>query len=120
MFMGIRIDQSERKCVITCDGELTDNQLHDVRTALIKGLINSEEVALDLQNITNTDLACLQLLCSAHRSAGRLDKHFTFAGPRPDMLNRVAASAGYLRQVGCRLDKDRTCLWTEQYDRRAS
>ncbi len=118
--MSIRIDQSGRKCVITCDGDLTGHQLPDVRTALIKALIDSDEVALDLQNITNADLVCLQLLCSAHRSAGRLDKRFTFARPRLDMLNRVAASAGYLRQVGCRLDKDRTCLWTEQYDRRAS
>ena len=118
--MDIRIDQSGRKCVITCGGDLTAHQLHDVRTALIKALIDFDEVALDLQSITNTNLACLQLLCSAHRSAGRLDKQLTFTGPRPEILNTIAASAGYLRQVGCRLDKDRTCLWTEQYARRAS
>ena len=118
--MGIRIEQSGGKGVITCDGELTAHELHDVRIALIKALIDFEEVALDLENVKNTDLACLQLLCSAHRSAGRLDKHLTFTGPRPDIVNRVAESAGYLRRSGCRLDKDHTCLWTDLYGRRAS
>ena len=119
-FMGIRIDQSDRKCVITCDGEVTQQQVHELRTSFIKMLINVDEVAFELQHVTRAELPLIQLLCSAHRSATRLNKRFTFAGARPDILEKTAGSVGCLRQVGCSLDKDRTCLWTAQYDRRAS
>jgi anti-anti-sigma regulatory factor len=115
--MGIRIDQSDRKCVITCDGEVTQQQVHELRSSFIKMLISVDEVAIDLQGIVRADLPLIQLLCSAHRSAARLNKRFTFAGARPDVLEKTAGSAGYLRQAGCSLDQDRTCLWTAQYTR---
>jgi anti-anti-sigma regulatory factor len=119
--MGIRIDKTDRKCIITCDGDITvQQQLHELRMSFIKTLIDVDEVAIDIQNVTHADLPLIQLLCSAHRSATRLNKRFTFTGPRPDILNRFAASAGYLRHVGCGLDTSRTCLWTTQYDRRTS
>jgi len=117
--MGIRIDQSDRKCVITCDGDVTQQQVHELRTSFITMLLNVDEVALELQRVTHADLPLIQLLCSAHRSATRLNKRFAFAGARPDILEKIAGSAGYLRQAGCSLDKDSTCLWTAQYNRRA-
>jgi len=117
--MGIRIDQSGRKCAITCDGDVTQQQVHELRASCIKMLINVDEVTLDLQSVARVDLSLLQLLCSAHRSAARLNKRFTFAGTRPDILEKTAASAGYLRQIGCSLDKDSSCLWTAHYNRRA-
>jgi hypothetical protein len=82
-------------------------------------LINVDEVAFDLQNVVRADLPLLQLLCSAHRSASRLNKRFAFAGAWPDILEKTASSAGFLRQTGCSLDKDRTCLWTSPYNRSA-
>lgn len=116
--MGIRIDQSEGSCVITCDGEVSQQQVHELRTSFIKMLINVDEVAIDLQHVTKAGLPLIQLLCSAHRSAARLSKRFRFTGTRPDLLERTAGSAGYLRQAGCNLDKDSTCLWTDRYCRR--
>jgi len=117
--MGIRINQSDKKCVITCEGDVTRQQVHELRTSFITMLINVEEVALDLQSVTHADLPLLQLLCSAHRSATRLNKRLTLAGARPGSLEKTAGSAGYLRQAGCNLDKDSTCLWTAQYNRSA-
>ena len=115
--MGIRVDQSEKKCVIICEDEVTQQQVHELRASFIKMLINVDEVAFDLQSVGRADLPLLQLLCSAHRSAARLNKRFLFAGARPDLLEKTAESAGYLRHLGCSLDKDSTCLWTEQYKR---
>ena len=117
--MGIQIDQSDNKCVITCDGEVTRQQVHELRASFIKMLITVDEVAFDLRNATHADLPLLQLLCSAHRSATRLQKRFVFAGPLPVILEKAAEEAGYLRQTGCSLDKDSTCLWTAKYNRRA-
>ena len=116
--MSIRVDQTDKKCVIICDGDVTQQQMHELRTSIIKMLINVDEVAVDLQNVARAGLPLLQLLCSAHRSATRLNKRFTFAGAWPDILERTAGSAGFLHQTGCSLDKDRTCLWASQDNRR--
>jgi hypothetical protein len=118
--MGIRIDQSDRRCVITCEGDVTQQQVHELRTSFITMLINVDEVAFELQSASRgVDLPLMQLLCSAHRSATRLNKRFTFAGARPELLEATAGAAGYLRQAGCSLDKDSTCLWTARYNRSA-
>jgi hypothetical protein len=117
--MGIRIDRSDKKCVITCDGEVTQQQVHELRGAFIKMLIDVDEVAFDLQGTGHAGLPLLQLICSAHRSAARLNKRFFFAGTLPDLLEKSAGAAGYLRQSGCSLDQDKTCLWTAQYNRSA-
>jgi anti-anti-sigma regulatory factor len=119
IIMSIRIDQSEKKCVITCEGEITQQQVQELRASFIKMLINVDEVAFDLQGSGHVGLALLQLLCSAHRSAARLNKRFVFAGARPDLLEKTAGTAGYLRQSGCSLDQDKTCLWTAQPNRSA-
>jgi anti-anti-sigma regulatory factor len=115
--MNIRIDQSGKKCVIIFDGDVTQQQVHELRASFIKMLIDVDEVALNLQSVSRADLPLIQLLCSAHRSAARLNKRFTVAGARPDVLEKTAGSAGYLRQAGCCLDKNRTCLWTDQYNK---
>jgi hypothetical protein len=122
MLMGISIDRSEGKGLITCDGEVTLQQVHELRKAFIKILIDVDEAVFELQNgnaAGGADLPLIQLLCSAHRSATRLNKRFTFAGARPDFVEKTAESAGFLRQAGCSLDKDNTCLWSAQYSRRA-
>lgn len=116
--MGIRIDQSDRECVITCQGDVTQQQMHELRTSLIAMLLKFDEVAFALESVARVELPLIQLLCSAHRSATRLNKRFTFAGALPDILEKTAGSAGYLRQAGCSLDKDSTCLWTVQSERR--
>ncbi len=117
--MGIHVDQSGGKCVITFNGEATRQQAHELRTSFIKMLIDFDEVTVDLRGADRVDLPLLQLLCSAHRSAARLSKRLVFAGARPEFLEQTASSAGYLRQTGCRFDRDKTCLWTAQYKRSA-
>ena len=115
--MGIRIDESKGSCVITCDGDVAQQQMHELRMSFIKMLINVDvdEVTIDLQHGTKAELPLIQLLCSAHRSATRMNKRFTFKGTRPDILGTTAASAGYLRQAGCSFERDSICLWTDPY-----
>ena len=115
--MGIRIERSDRACVITCEGDVTQQQVHELRTSFITMLLKVDEVAFELRSVARVNLPLIQLLCSAHRSATRLNKRFTFAGVRSELLEKTAGSAGYLRQAGCSLDKDSTCLWAAQDNR---
>jgi ABC-type transporter Mla MlaB component len=109
--MGITLKRSGKKDLIQCSGELTLDHAEELRSALIKALIDVDRVELDMEKVTAVDLSCLQLLCSAHRSAVRMNKLLALRHGRPDELNRAADEAGYLRRAGCRLDSYKTCLW---------
>jgi len=109
--MSIKLKRTAKKGLILCDGELTLDHAEELRSVLIKALIDVDRVELDLEKVTAVDLSCLQLLCSAHRSAVRMKKLLALRHGRPDALDRAADAAGYLRRAGCTMDSQKTCLW---------
>jgi anti-anti-sigma regulatory factor len=106
-----RFDQAGKAGVLTLNGELTLKHADEMRTALIKAIINADQVTLNIEKADKADLACLQLLCSAHRTCMRLNKRMALSGALPDILNRAAVEAGFARCVGCDLDRQKSCLW---------
>jgi anti-anti-sigma regulatory factor len=109
--MTAQFDQSGKAGVLTLDGELTLEHADEIRSSLIKAIINADQVTLNFEKATRADLACLQLLCSAHRTSTRLNKRMTFSGHRPEVLSRAAIDAGFARCTGCDLDRQKSCLW---------
>ena len=99
------------KGVVTLDGEVTLQQAEELRRVLIKALVDAEEVSLDMEKVEKVDLSCLQLLCSAHRSATRFKKKFAFSGCPPQALRDAVEISGFSRVTGCKLDCDKSCLW---------
>ncbi len=99
------------KWLLVFEGEKTILQADELRKILIKALIDANHVEMDFEKATAVDLSCLQLLCSAHRSAVRLNKRLMFAGGRPEVLKQAMEAAGYSRVIGCQLDCEKSCLW---------
>ncbi len=102
---------SSEKGTIHLEGDLTLQNAAELRTMLIKAIIDTDTVAIRFGAVQDVDLSCLQLLCSAHRSAVRLNKLIQFAGDLPKTLLDTADVAGYSRLKGCQLDKGQSCLW---------
>jgi anti-anti-sigma regulatory factor len=109
--MTTRFEQSGKTGVLTLNGELTLEHADEIRSSLIKALINADQVTLNFERATRADLSCLQLLCSAHRTSTRLNKRMAFGGTLPEVLNRTAVGAGFARCHGCDLDRQKSCLW---------
>lgn len=110
--MGVRFDRTGRKGgVLAFDGELTLANADEMRSALIKALVNADTVTLNFDKATRADLSCFQLLCSAHRTSTRLNKRIAFSGRLPETVSRMAAAAGFSRCRGCDLDRQKSCLW---------
>jgi len=103
---------AEGRAIISFEGDLTLPHAEEIRSLLIKALVNADAVGLRFAEVHDVDLSCLQLLCSAHRSAVRLKKRITIEGGAPQALKDAADAAGYSRQKGCKLDSDRSCIWT--------
>ncbi len=98
---------------LVLDGNLTLERAEELRMLLIKALIDADLVSVDFATVTDIDLSCLQLLCSAHRSAARMSKRLVFSGEWPDVFRQAVNESGFARFSGCRLDRDHSCLWTK-------
>ncbi|OGW42342.1 MAG: hypothetical protein A2010_08605 [Nitrospirae bacterium GWD2_57_9] len=109
--MGTSFTQSGNRGLVTLDGEVTLPHAEDLRRALIKALIDTDDISIALDGMQDVDLSCLQLLCSAHRSAARLKKRIYFAGDPPQLFKDMMTAAGFTRSTGCKLDCDKSCLW---------
>jgi anti-anti-sigma regulatory factor len=102
---------SSNKGTIRLEGDLTLPNAAKLKKILIKALINADAVTIQFGDVQDLDLSCLQLLCSAHRSAVRLKKQIRFEGSLPKILQETADAAGYLRLKGCQLDSEKSCFW---------
>ncbi len=99
-------------CTITLKGDLTVSDAEALKKALIKGLLDSDDIQVRVEELQNADLSCLQLLCSGHRSAVRLKKSIRFAGNPGRIFQELVTAAGFARLTGCKLDCEKNCLWT--------
>jgi anti-anti-sigma regulatory factor len=93
-------------------GEMTILNAGEIRNALLVAFSEGEEVCLDLGKVTEVDLAGLQLLCAAHRTAMADKKQFSISGIDNEVIECVIQDAGFLRHTGCAEDVDKTCVWT--------
>ncbi len=114
MEITFRDQESGKQGNITLDGNLTVGRSEELRSLLIKAIIDADRVCLDFGTVTDVDLSCLQLLCSAHRSASRMNKSVFLSGDWPEVFKKTVEEAGYARLSGCRLDVSHSCLWVKQ------
>jgi ABC-type transporter Mla MlaB component len=101
----------EGRAIISLEGDQTLPHAEEMRGLLIKALVNADTVGIRFKEVYHVDLSCLQLLCSAHRSATHLKKRITIECGVPKALKDAADTAGFSRLKGCKRDSDRSCIW---------
>ncbi len=109
--MDVKIEYSGDLGVLTLEGDLTIEQAVEIKKALITALGNTDRLIIDLEKVTNIDLTCLQLLCSAHRMSVRQNKRIMLSDKRSEAFGSSCQTAGFQRHTGCVLDTQETCLW---------
>lgn len=97
-------------------GDLTIENAQELHKTLVTALNNADQIVLYFENVMATDLSFIQLLCSAHRTAVRSDKNMKLAGPRPDVLKAAVREMGFIREKGCILDTQESCIWKEGWE----
>jgi anti-anti-sigma factor len=107
----IKVEKKGKERVLVISGSLTIEHASEFREALIKSLEKASHVMLNMDGVTETDLSCIQLLCSAHRTFVNAKKSVELAGT-PDILKQAARDAGYKRSIGCMQETEKTCFWT--------
>jgi ABC-type transporter Mla MlaB component len=86
--------------VVKVRGELTVEYAKGFQAALSEELQKSDRILLDLENVTEADISCLQLLCSAFGTAAKLSKQVSLGDNLPGQFVQFAIDAGYSRVRG--------------------
>ena len=97
--------------VVSIAGEMNIQHATEIKAALLEAFAEAGHLQLDMDKVTEIDLAGLQLLCSAHRASILANKSFTAAGVGGEMIEAAAVAAGFPRHVGCVQDVNKTCIW---------
>jgi anti-anti-sigma regulatory factor len=102
----------EKKCVlIEATGSMSVEQAEDLFESLKKALSGSDKsIDLNLSGVTDSDISCLQLICSAHKSAIRKNKSIFISKISPE-LRQSAEDAGFTLKGDCTDDMIASCPW---------
>jgi len=105
-------DSSNSSATIHLDGALTVHCAGELKKVLQDALDRADHVTGSFRDVTEVDVSCLQLLCSAHRTAVSRGKIFALDGKGTEALRHAVHEAGYARHTGCSNDCNNSCLWT--------
>lgn len=94
MFFDFKVEKEGAVGILTLEGDQTIQYSNELRTALLKSFDSVHHVVLDVERVTSLDLSCLQLICSAHKTAAGMKKRLTVTG-NPEIFKKAMEEAGY-------------------------
>lgn len=97
--------------ILSLNGELTLLHAAQFKIELMKALDLSRKVIIDTEELTEIDMACLQLLCSAHQSAGAMKKELSLVPQHSETFYRTIEQAGLSAGSLCGREMTGNCLW---------
>ncbi len=106
----IRRERTAEQEIVVLGGDLTITDMSSVKSELQHALQNASAVLVRLEQVRELDVAFLQLLCSAHRTAADQNKSFRIGGEIEPFRTRLK-KAGFQRHIGCRENSKYPCLW---------
>ncbi len=106
-----KIEESDEKKTLSISGELIIQNAAELQKILIESLEDTAHLALNIENVTEIDMSCLQLLCSAHKTTLNTDKGLSIDGGPSAIFQKAVNISGYQQFTGCELDKSNSCLW---------
>ncbi len=112
-----KVEESDDKKTLSINGELTIQNAAELQKVLIECLEETMHLTLNIENVTEIDMSCLQLLCSAHKTTIKAEKHFSINGSTSCFFQEAVNDSGYQQFSGCEQDKNNSCLWVNGNDK---
>jgi anti-anti-sigma regulatory factor len=104
-------EKSGNSGVLILGGEFTIERANELKTALIRHLDSVECLRINLKNVSEIDLSCLQLLCSAHLTALGQGKEVIVTGADNEVFDQAWHHAGFHSFCCGITDEKATCFW---------
>jgi anti-anti-sigma regulatory factor len=110
--MDERTEPSTKTRTLRLEGSLTIERAAELKQILLDAMRGGEDLKIELEDVADCDLTCLQLLCSAHRTSIKMKKQLMLADNKSELFKQATQDAGFVRTLGCPGDPNKTCLWT--------
>lgn len=92
-------------------GDLTVRRIAELKAQVQQALATATQVSIAIAAGSECDMTTLQLLCAAHRTAGRQEKTLQLCGEIPEQFKMIMDLSGFSRHIGCPRDQSGCCLW---------
>lgn len=109
--MNLDIISQGNESTLMLSGELTLIHAAEFKTQLVRALVSARRIVIDTQGLSEVDMACLQLICSAHQSAAAAGKELSIASRQSEAFARKVEQAGLRAGVLCGREMNGKCLW---------
>lgn len=101
-------------------GELLIQRVAELKQELQQALDAVDELMVNLVETPDIDLSCMQVLCSAHRTACKMNKELKLAGIDREALQKPLRRGGLPPRGSCPEGIAASCLWAEMDETNAS
>jgi anti-anti-sigma factor len=98
--------------ILNVTGEMGIEYASEFKSSLAEALEQAARIEVDLSGVESVHLCCLQLLCSAHKAAGRSGKILEIRDAGEE-FRKGALDAGFIRHAGCLDETGAVCMWLE-------
>lgn len=109
--MSIKFEISGKTIVLTLTDDLTIEQAQELKTTLLECKDKGNQVGVKLDKVTGIDLACLQVLCSAHRTFDSENKVLSLCAEGSEAFRQSVQRSGFVGSRACDLNPGTACLW---------
>lgn len=104
----------QSKNTLHLEGELTVAGATILHEQFVQLLRHAEHIEIDISKVTKIDLACLQLFCSAHRTAMKDGKAWKMKSDDNLAFLVAGEEAGLNYYTKCVFDPSKDCLWKRE------
>ncbi|MGD0819456.1 MAG: STAS domain-containing protein [Desulfomonilia bacterium] len=101
---------NDNTMILRVQGALSIQDASALRDCLLKALGSTESLVIDLSGAEAIDLACLQVLCSAHKTFSKAQKSIGITGELPEGIVRSLSSVALVPDA-CDRESHGPCLW---------
>ena len=106
----LTLDDGRESRILIIQGRLSIQDAGKLKELLLEAIQGTDHIVIDAARSESIDLACAQLLCSAHRTFHKTGKVFEFSPPPSEgMLSSLADMA--IDPAGCPEDLLESCIW---------
>lgn len=96
--------------ILRVQGALSIQDASVLRGCLLEALDTPERLLLDLTGAGTVDLACMQVLCSAHKTFTKAQKSISITGKLPEGIARSLSSVTIVPEA-CDIIPHGPCIW---------
>jgi len=96
-------------------GQIHISQANSIKEALLGALKKSKSLEINLEKIEGIDLAGLQLLCAAGKTAEAAKKKLTLNKNIPQCFTSALLESGFFRDKKNTSEKADECFWLSEW-----